>query len=337
VRRACAAITALLRGDAKDLSHLVLDFTGVPPFHQRVYVAARKIPCGETRSYGDLAAELGSPGAARAVGQAMRKNPFAIIVPCHRVLAAGGKLGGFTANGGALTKRRMLEIEGAAPEPRGRAPSAETPDAKSVVRYLRARDPALARVIERVGPFRIELQTTDSLFAALAEAIVYQQLTGKAAATIFGRVRALCPRSKLAPGALLALPDSALRGAGLSQAKMLSLQDLARRVQAKSLPTLRQVEALDDEAVIERLTEVRGIGRWTVQMLLIFRLGRRDVLPLDDYGVRKGFAAAFGKRDLPTKLELERYGERWKPHRSAASWYLWRAAEAAPRRKSNPK
>jgi 3-methyladenine DNA glycosylase/8-oxoguanine DNA glycosylase len=180
-----------------------------------------------------------------------------------------------------------------------------------------------------VGPFGLELQKTSTLFAALAEAIVYQQLTGKAAATIFGRVRALCPRSKLSAAQLLALPDEALRGAGLSQSKLLSLQDLARRVESKELPTLRQLEQLDDEGVIGRLTHVRGVGRWTVEMLLIFRLGRRDVLPVDDYGVKKGFAHAFSLPALPTRAELEARGERWRPYRSVVSWYLWRVSELA--------
>jgi 3-methyladenine DNA glycosylase/8-oxoguanine DNA glycosylase len=182
-------------------------------------------------------------------------------------------------------------------------------------------------LIDRVGPYRLQLQTTPSLFAAVAEAIVYQQLTAKAAGTIFARVCALCPRSQLSAGRLASLSDQELRGAGLSQAKLLALKDLAERVQTRRLPTLREAAELDDEEIIARLSEVRGVGRWTAEMLLIFRLGRRDVLPVDDYGVRKGFAAAFGRAELPSKDELARRGERWKPYRSVASWYLWRATE----------
>jgi 3-methyladenine DNA glycosylase/8-oxoguanine DNA glycosylase len=192
---------------------------------------------------------------------------------------------------------------------------------------VRASDPVLARVIDAVGPFRMEFKKAPGLFGALAESIVYQQLTGKAAATIFGRVRALCP----GPTAerLLSVSDAKLRGAGLSRAKLLSLRDLARKTGDGTIPTLAQVQRMDDAAIVECLTEVRGIGRWTAEMLLIFFLGRPDVLPVDDYGIRKGFAVAFRKRDLPERAEIEKRGARWAPYRTVASWYLWRAAESA--------
>jgi methylated-DNA-[protein]-cysteine S-methyltransferase len=336
VRKARDAIVSLLRGKPKDLSGVLLDMQRVPAFHQKVYAFARSIEPGKTLSYGEIAAELGSPGAARAVGQAMRRNPFPIVVPCHRVLAAGGKVGGFTANGGTSTKLKMLAIEGAAPgrvkvarlgEPSAEATGVFDFEPKVAIRHLKTADPELARLIGQIGPFRMQLRNTTSLFEALAEAIAYQQLTGKAAATIFGRVCALCPRGKLTAKAVTALSDEALRGAGLSRSKLLSLRDLARRVEARELPTLRELADLDDETVIEKLTAVRGVGRWTAEMILIFRLGRRDVLPLDDYGVKKGFANAFGLKELPKRAELEKRGERWKPFRSVASWFLWRASE----------
>jgi len=183
----------------------------------------------------------------------------------------------------------------------------------------------------------MQLRGTSSLFAALAEAIVYQQLNGKAAATIFGRVCALfTARDGLTAENILGASDVRLRGAGLSASKLLSLRDLARRVTAGEIPTLGEIQGLDDEAIVERLTHVRGIGRWTAEMLLIFRLGRPDVLPADDFGIRKGFAIAFRKRTLPTRVELERRGVRWKPYRTVASWYLWRAAERAPAAPSRP-
>jgi O-6-methylguanine DNA methyltransferase len=336
VQRALAAITALLGGHANALDSIVLDMDGVPPFHRRVYEVARTIPPGATLSYGDVAARLGAPGAARAVGQALGRNPFAIVVPCHRVLAAGGKVGGFSANGGATTKRRLLAIEG---EPGSKAPGLFGDDGglgfdpQVAVAHLRASDAALARLIDAVGPFRLQLQQAPSLFGALAEAIVYQQLTGKAAATIFGRVCALFPRARAGFTAerLLRVSDAKLRAAGLSRAKVLSLRDLARRAAGGEIPTLAEVRRMEDEAIIERLTEVRGIGRWTAEMLLIFRLGRPDVLPADDYGIRKGFALAFKKRTLPACTDVERRGARWKPYRTVASWYLWRAAEGATR------
>ena len=334
VERAVERVVGLLRGEPSELASIALDMSAVPPFHRRVYEAARGISVGTTLSYGDLAARVGQPGAARAVGQALGRNPFAIIVPCHRVLAAGGKVGGFSANGGITTKLRLLTIERDSTRRGGSAAAEATAapfafDPVAAVEHLRRADPALAQVIDAVGPFRMRLDRTSSLFLALAEAIVYQQLTGKAAATIFARVRALFPRphEDLSPLQIRDASDSKLRGAGLSRSKLLSLRDLADKTLAGFLPSLAEVHHLDDATIIDRLTEVRGIGRWTVEMLLIFRLGRPDVLPVDDYGVRKGFAAAFRKRDLPAPAELERRGQRWRPYRSVASWYLWRAAE----------
>jgi O-6-methylguanine DNA methyltransferase len=340
VRIAIGAIGALLRGEESDLSKVALDMDGVPPFHRRVYEAARAIAPGATLSYGEVAAIIGSPGGARAVGQALGRNPFAIVVPCHRVLAAGGKAGGFSARGGVTTKLRMLAIEG----PRARQRSLFEGDVgfafdpAVAVEHLRASDPALARLIDAVGPFRMQLAGTQSLFGALAQAIVYQQLNGKAAATIFGRVCALFPRAAGAGGAadadegptpehILRASDDKLRGAGVSRSKLLSLRDLARRSTDGEIPTLAEVHRMESEAIIERLTAVRGIGRWTVEMLLMFRLGRPDVLPVDDYGIRKGFALTFKKRELPTRKDLEKRGARWSPYRTVASWYLWRAVE----------
>jgi O-6-methylguanine DNA methyltransferase len=325
-------IQALMRGETSDLTSVVLDMNGVPPFHRRVYEMARTIPPGSTLSYGELASQLGVPGSARAVGQALGRNPFPIIVPCHRVLAAGGKLGGFSANGGVSTKLRMLAIEGArmgAVEPAFDDDGELGFDPHTAIDHLRASDPALARLIDATGPFRLRLQKTSSVFGALAEAIVYQQLTGKAAATIFARVCALFPHGNdgLAARRVLRASDEKLRGAGLSRAKVLSLRDLARRVEDGEVPTLAEARVMEDHEVVSRLTEVRGIGRWTAEMFLIFRLGRPDVLPLDDFGVRKGFAVAFRTRALPTRDALERRGRRWKPYRTVASWYLWRAAE----------
>jgi 3-methyladenine DNA glycosylase/8-oxoguanine DNA glycosylase len=204
-------------------------------------------------------------------------------------------------------------------------------DPEEAVAHLRASDAALARVIDAAGPMSLELKRTSSLFAALAEAIVYQQLSGKAAATIFTRLCVLFPRPGAGPTAehLLRLSDARLRSAGLSRPKTLALRDLARRTQAGEIPSLAEARRMEDESIIERLTAVHGVGRWTVEMLLIFRLGRPDVLPLDDHGIRKGFAAALRKRELPTREQLAKRGERWRPYRSAASWYLWRAAERA--------
>ncbi|HEX4354925.1 MAG TPA: hypothetical protein VHZ95_18465 [Polyangiales bacterium] len=189
---------------------------------------------------------------------------------------------------------------------------------------LRMIDPPLGRLFDAVGPFELELKTTSSLFAALAEAIVYQQLHAKAASAIFGRVRALVA-GEFAPEPLLSIDEAPLRAAGLSGSKLRSLLDLAQRACAGEIPTIEEAQRMDDEALIETLTRVRGIGRWTVEMILIFRLARPDVLPVDDFGVRKGFALAFRKREMPKPKLLAKRGERWTPYRTLVSWYLWRA------------
>ena len=210
-------------------------------------------------------------------------------------------------------------------------------DPDAAVEHLRATDATLARVIDEIGPFRIQRKQRPSIFVALAEAIVYQQLTGKAAATIFGRLCALFPDAANGPAAeqILGASEEELRGAGLSRSKLLSLRDLAQRAVSGEIPTPIEIRGMDDEAIIERLTEIRGIGRWTAEMLLIFHLGRPDVLPVDDYGVRKGFAVAYD-RELPSPKELAAFGIRWQPYRTVASWYLWRAVERATNRNVIP-
>ncbi|NQW51477.1 MAG: DNA-3-methyladenine glycosylase 2 family protein [Rhodospirillales bacterium] len=197
------------------------------------------------------------------------------------------------------------------------------------IAHLRAADPALAAIIDTVGPFRMQLKVSRSLFGSLAEAIVYQQLSNKAAATIYGRVEALYPDAPdgFTPRHILKTPDEALRGCGLSRAKVLAVQDLARRVEEGELPTFDVAQDIPDAELIERLVKVRGIGRWSAEMFLMFRLGRPDVLPLDDYSLRKAYAKAFAKRVLPSPKELEKAGQKWRPYRTVASWYLWRVLE----------
>jgi 3-methyladenine DNA glycosylase/8-oxoguanine DNA glycosylase len=201
-------------------------------------------------------------------------------------------------------------------------------DPDAACRHLSLAEPELGRLIERVGEFTMRPDPGHSLFTALVRSIVYQQLTGKAAATILGRVnRLFAPRRSPTPGDLLEMSPQRLRGAGLSAAKTAALRDLAARALDGTVPSLPRVRRMADEEIIERLTSVRGIGRWTVEMLLIFRLGRPDVLPVGDLGVRKGFALTFRKRKLPEPAAMTRRAERWRPYRSVASWYLWRALE----------
>ncbi len=197
-------------------------------------------------------------------------------------------------------------------------------------RYLAKTDPVMRRLICEVGPFTLTPRSKRSPFESLARAIAYQQLHEKAAESILRRFVALFPTKRFPrPADLLAMDAQAIRGAGFSQAKVAALLDLAAKALDGTVPTGAVVRKLDDEAIIERLMAVRGVGRWTVEMLLIFQLGRPDVLPVDDFGVRNGFRIAYGKRSMPKPNEVSRYGERWKPYRTAAAWYLWRAADRA--------
>jgi DNA-3-methyladenine glycosylase II len=209
-----------------------------------------------------------------------------------------------------------------------------TYDPEQAVRLLRKADPHLAKVIKQAGPFTHRPEKLQSPFHALLRAIVYQQLHGKAAATILGRVVALCPgRGGPKAEQLLGISDELLRGAGLSRNKMLAVKDLATKSLDGTVPTLARLRKMSDEEIMSRLIQVRGIGPWTVEMMLIFRLGRPDVLPVSDFGVRKGFMITYGKRKMPTPKQLLAHGERWRPYRSVASWYMWRAADLANERK----
>src|SRR6516225_857603 len=193
---------------------------------------------------------------------------------------------------------------------------------------LSASDPRLATLIERSRRYEITPPLSIRPFDALAESIAYQQLNGKAAATIWARVRALYPKTKwLDPAKVLATPDEKLRAAGLSRSKTAAIKDLAAKPIDGTVPSGRALLRMSDDEIIARLTQVRGIGRWTVEMLLLFDLGRPDVWPVDDYGVRKGFAKIFGKRKLPTPKQMMKHGEKWRPYRSVAAWYFWRALD----------
>ena len=186
----------------------------------------------------------------------------------------------------------------------------------------------MADLIARSRRYNVVPAVSIRPFDALAESIAYQQLSGKAAATIFGRVRALYPKTKwLDPSKILATPDDAFRTAGLSRAKTAAIKDLAAKTIDGTIPSGRALLRMSDDEIIERLTKVRGIGRWTVEMLLLFDLGRPDVWPVDDYGVRKGFAKTFGRRKLPTPKQLIKSGKKWRPYRSVAAWYFWRALD----------
>src|SRR5207302_2964726 len=194
--------------------------------------------------------------------------------------------------------------------------------------HLASTDPRMAALIARSTRYNVKTGGLLRPFDALAESIAYQQLSGKAATTIWGRVRALYPKKKyLDPKLVLATPDRKLLAAGLSRSKVAALKDLAAKTIDGTVPTARALAKMTDEEIIERLVSVRGIGRWTVEMLLLFDLGRPDGWPAADYGVQKGLAKTFGKRKLPTPKQLIKLGKKFQPYRSVAAWYFWRALD----------
>jgi DNA-3-methyladenine glycosylase II len=217
-------------------------------------------------------------------------------------------------------------------------------DSALAIRELSAADPKLGQLIQRAGPFALRLKSAHSPFESLLESIIYQQLHGRAAATILARVLSISGGDHPSPRALLSTPDDRLRAAGLSANKLAAIRDLAAKTLDGTVPSLARIRRMSDDDIVEHLTQVRGIGRWTVEMLLMFRLGRPDVLPVADFGVRKGFCLTFSRRnaftcaqfggtrpvtqaDLPSADALTRRAERWRPYRSVASWYLWRACD----------
>ncbi len=203
-------------------------------------------------------------------------------------------------------------------------------DLAEAVRHLSDRDPCLKKLIEEVAPFAIDVADAQSPYEVLMESITYQSISGKAAATIFGRIKALGSDGRPpTPQQMLKLAPKKLRKAGLSSAKVLAMKDLARRAIEGIVPTHDEALLLSDEELVERLVSVRGIGGWTVEMFLIFRLGRPDVLPIHDLGVKKGWSVAYRKKHMPKPQELLKFGERWRPYRTVASWYMWRAFERA--------
>lgn len=203
-------------------------------------------------------------------------------------------------------------------------------DYSVAIATLKTADPILATVIERVGDCLLhQNQQSGDLLATLTKAILYQQLSGKAAAAIHRRFLELYPHTPFPSAAeMLNTPDELLRSAGISRSKVIYLKDLALYVQ-NGLPSLQELEAMDDEAIVQTLIPIKGIGRWTVQMLLIFRLHRWDVLPVDDLGIRSAIRRLYELPELPTKKLVEYYGTPWKPYRTIASWYLWRSLDGA--------
>ena len=198
--------------------------------------------------------------------------------------------------------------------------------ARAAMAHLSA-EPRFAALIDRVGPPRLAVDRTRSPYQALLRAIAHQQLHGRAAEAILGRLVAAAGGQVPEPGALLAMPETELRACGFSASKIAALRDLAAQAASGVVPTRRVCARLADDALVERLTQIRGIGRWTVEMLLIFGLGRPDILPVDDFGVREGYRRLVGDAAQLKPRALAAIGAAWAPYRSFAAWYLWRATE----------
>jgi DNA-3-methyladenine glycosylase II len=199
---------------------------------------------------------------------------------------------------------------------------------EEAILHLTRADRVLGRLIKKVGPCGWKPDRRRSPFQSLVQAVAHQQLNGIAAKTILGRVKALYPgRAFPTPEDLLGTPDEKLRAAGLSRAKIASIKDIAAKTLEGIVPASRAIARMDNDSIITRLTGIRGVGPWTVEMLLMFKLGRTDILPATDFGVRKGFALTYELKELPTPKDLLEHGERWRPYRSFAAWYLWRALD----------
>ena len=203
----------------------------------------------------------------------------------------------------------------------------------SALKHLATVDPVMARLIRKIGPCKLAHEPWRSPFQSLVQAVAHQQLNGTAAETILTRFKKLFPRRRFPkPEDLAHVTDEQIRACGFSFAKIAAIRDIAAKTLDGTIPSSRKIEKLSDAEIIQRLTAARGVGRWTVEMLLIFQLGRKDVLPVDDFGVRTGYRVAYQKREMPKPKALLAFGKKWRPHATTAAWYLWQAANAARRR-----
>jgi DNA-3-methyladenine glycosylase II len=314
-----------IKGQHQDFSAVPVAIDGATEFMHAVYAEARRIPSGDVISYAQLAERLGKPGAMRAVGTALGKNPVPLIIPCHRIITTAGKLGGFSANGGIAAKEILLACEGVNLEkPRLLVSAAQWREATQHLQH----EKTMKQLIRRVGVFPFKPRQNDDPLEAFIDAIVSQQLSTKVAATILKRVHALIgKKGKPCAKKILATDDELLRAAGLSYMKVSYLKDLAKHCVDGKFPTLEQVRQMSDEQIIKSFTQIKGVGRWTVEMYLIFDLGRADVFPGDDYGIRKAIAKLHNLPELPPAKQMAQYAEQWKPYRSVASLYLWRSLD----------
>jgi methylated-DNA-[protein]-cysteine S-methyltransferase len=327
VRDATSRLQAHLLGRPQDFGSIPLDFAGTSSLFVEVAAALRDTPAGATVDADALAARLSLPGGTPRLKQLLARNPLPILLPGHRILGAEGRLGAW--GGGEGVHERLLGLESTGQPGLYAADGAALGvRVEEALAYLEGRDARLGELIRRVGPFRLALRRGHSPYEALARSIVGQQITGRAAQAILAHLASVFKTPGVPPpDRILRATDAKLRQAGLSGGKARAFRDLAAHARSGAVPSWAVLRRWPDERILSTLTEIRGIGRWTVEMVLLFRLGRPDVLPLGDYGVRKGYARALARGRMPSPRELQRRGWRWRPFRSVASWYLWRALE----------
>jgi len=325
VRDAVGRLRRHLSGWPQDFSRVPVDLPRASPALHAVAQALRGTPAGATEEASALAARLALSEAQ--LRRLLSRNPLPVLLPGHRLLGPEGQVGAW--GGGESLQERLLGLESMAHLPlHSRDGQPVTPRVQQVLESLRRKDPALGDVMQRVGDYRLTLRRGHSPYEALARSIVGQQISGRAAQAILLRLAAVFGTPGVPPPeSIRQAPDRQLRAAGLSAGKARAFRDLAAHALAGEVPGWAVLRRWPDERILTTLTRIHGIGRWTVQMVLMFRLGRPDVLPLGDLGIRKGYARAFGRDRLPSTRELQRRGWRWRPYRSVASWYLWRALE----------
>ncbi len=315
-------IRAHLAGNPDSLRTIPVDFLSVSPFARDVYQALRKVNPGSVVTYSELARMSHHDGAARAVGRAMAKNPLPLVVPCHRVLGADGRLGGFSAYGGPGTKAKLLYLEGVV----------LNHEHDMGMELVKRAEPALAETMLQVGPYLPTLGRALGAYDALVQSVVYQQLSMKAASTIAARLRLLGQNGHYPdPEQFLLLEQHSLRACGLSRQKISYLKDLAQHVLDGRL-RLGRLGRMSDEEVLGALREVKGFGIWSAQMFLIFHLKRLDVWPTGDLGLRRAIGHLTGLDPADSEALFE-YGNKFRPFRSIATWYLWRYEELQGTRK----
>jgi methylated-DNA-[protein]-cysteine S-methyltransferase len=322
VREAVGRLRQHLSGRPQDFRAVPLDLS---PSLRAVAEVLQGTPAGATAEASAFAARLALPAAQ--LRRLLARNPLPVLLPSHRLLGPEGLLGAW--GGGELLHERLLGLESMAHPPlHARDGQPLAPRVEEALEHLRRSDPALGDVLQQVGPYRLTLRRGHSPYEALARSIVGQQISGRAAQAILARLASVFGTPGVPqPDAIRRASDRQLRAAGLSAGKARAFRDLAAHALSGEVPGWAVLRRWPDERILATLTRIHGIGRWTVEMVLLFRLGRPDVLPLGDLGIRKGYARAVGRGRLPSMRELQRRGWRWRPFRSVASWYLWRALE----------